>query len=739
MVVVLMKKKLLFICASTIILAVTIAGCRRQQPQNFEPRTWTQGTENISETEATLNGTVNPNASATTAWFEWGTDPDLTAFTETPHRSLGTGAVGIKISADLTGLAPDTIYYYRAIGMNHAGTSKGKTGFFSTQSSDRAKITVTTLIDQSPPPADAMTIRQALENIASGGTITFAPALNGGTINLQLIGSNTSLLKAEVFTLGMGWVFQGFQLRSYGNSALYAEKNVTIDASSLPDGITLRWDGGDASRARVLAIYGNLTMKNVTVTSGYALSEPLSDENQPYTLARGGGLAVWGTAVLDHCTIYGNTARGDENPSRDRGAFGGGIYADMLTLNNCVVSGNAAKGFGAAGGGIYSVSGADGWGQGSTLTGCSVTGNRVTGQHAYGGGVYSDGGGPGNAQTLQAINCTIARNLVEDNPDIEQDDLNRYYYRGGGIYMSNGLLSVEACTIAENTVTGHPRVFNKPNMGGGGIAATIGNAHVVENMQLQHSIIAGNTVNSFSNDVYTGSLVHFYSWGYNLIGTLDFSQILVPIPAWNSLSRKHWPKTGDREGIAPADALDMNSIMHHNTIISVGADAGEPAVLWYQPTGSAVDKIPVCFYGVNYLIAQYEVTAERTDDFLNHVLAEIRTKYGDILGHDFGEDFGDMSGITWYGPSVEWPTNPQNAAWIQFWRNLDSSIGDRLGDVKLGDDFWGSFKNGPLGDNVTITVETRRKSALRMKATDQQGNWRPAGMRADIGAIEAAP
>ena len=85
--------------------------------------------------------------------------------------------------------------------------------------------------------------------------------------------------------------------------------------------------------------------------------------------------------------------------------------------------------------------------------------------------------------------------------------------------MSNGILKLSNSTIVENAVTGIPAIFSgKPNMGGGGIGATIGNAHVVESMEIWHSIVAGNTLSGAPSDVFTGSLIDFYSSGYNLFG-----------------------------------------------------------------------------------------------------------------------------------------------------------------------------------------------------------------------------
>jgi hypothetical protein len=68
---------------------------------------------------------------------------------------------------------------------------------------------------------------------------------------------------------------EGYFDRNYGKSALYAQKNVIIDASALPLGITLSWVGGPATLARVLAVYGDLTMINVSVTGGRSVAEEI--------------------------------------------------------------------------------------------------------------------------------------------------------------------------------------------------------------------------------------------------------------------------------------------------------------------------------------------------------------------------------------------------------------------------------------------------------------------------------
>lgn len=555
--------------------------------------------------------------------------------------------------------------------------------------------------------------------------------MNGATFELSVVGETHSVLKGEVYS-GTPPTFQGYSERDYGKSALYARKDVLIDASDLPSGITIKWTG--AERARVLAVYGNLTLRNVGITGGHSSAEAISGGTQPYTLARGGGLAVWGIATLVNCAIYGNQITGDIEASRDRGAYGGGIYANGLSIRGSIISGNSAVGYGAAGGGIYSVGGAEpGQGYEVLISETTISGNRVTAQHAYGGGLFTLGGGPTNGAWLRLRNSTVARNLVQDNPDLPQ--AGQYYYRGGGIYMGGGSLEVSNSTIAENEVNGPLAIFSgKPNMAGGGMAATIGNAHVVEDLQIQQSIVVGNLLNGVASDLFTGSLIEFRSLGYNRIGALDFSQILVPAPDWMTLSRKHYPKEGDEDGLSASQALSLTDIQRSPTITSAGTDAGQPAGLWYYPAGNAIDQIPNSTT-VTVVSAGYTGFGTSTDDFLNHLLAKLRTDYGSILGNDFGSAFGDLTGVTFYGPMLTWPSDPANAPWISFWRNLDVAIGNRMGTVILGDDFWGSYTSGPIDGNLTITV-ARSSYAVGLATTDQRGRSRPSGSLGDIGAIE---
>ncbi len=662
-------------------------------------------------------------------------------------------------------------------------------------------IVVDSLLDDASPPAGTVTLRSALASASSGQRITFDQSLNGDTIDLLFVGAEHTVLVGEV----MGFddannisYLVGYFDRDYGKSALFADKNVVIDASNLPDGITIRWNGADT--ARVLAVSGDLELTNVAITGGNSVFDAAAnvgqhpDDNQTSTLARGAGIAVWGVATLVDCTIYDNHAVGDDaDTSRDGGAYGGGVYADTVVMDNCIVSGNSVYGGGAAGGGVFSVGGRETGANVSSIRRSAITENRIAGLFAYGAGVYSDGGGIGLSTRLHVDNSTIARNLVEPPllPPFLFDLLNIGYWRGGGLYMSNGHMRIQSSTIVENRVLGKPRTneLGKPNLAGG-IAATIGNAHAVEDLIIGHSIVVGNTVHEingvgpagytigslYPHDIFTGSVFYFRSMGYNRIGVVDSSQILVPIgePEWVSLSRKHYPKVDDEDGVVPGDVLGSKILS--TFINSAGVEADPLAVLYYEPIGSALDRLPSGNYDVTEILGELVGREHQGGNPL--LLPLVLERFRDVYGQtDFESEFRsyfqeflldvdpDTEGpqryfncnnlvvdtieqAYWCGPAQTWPQMEYNHAYIEFWHHLDSALANEIAEVNvdqitnlgpalINDDVWtllfGIGNSDFNGISVRLWETIRGVDPLD---EDQLGNPRPMDLLGDIGAVE---
>jgi hypothetical protein len=92
---------------------------------NGRPIVDTGTASGISGTSATLGGNVNANGSLATFYFECGTDPSLATPSRTNPESAGSGTSSLPVSSIITGLNPNTTYYYHIVAENDSGTSRG--------------------------------------------------------------------------------------------------------------------------------------------------------------------------------------------------------------------------------------------------------------------------------------------------------------------------------------------------------------------------------------------------------------------------------------------------------------------------------------------------------------------------------------------------------------------------------------------------------------------------------------
>jgi len=92
------------------------------------PSATTGAASNVTAASATLNGTVNPNGSATNAWFEWGTTVPYDYSTSV--QAVGSGSSNAAVSAGISGLSNGVTYHYRAVASSSAGTTYGADATF---------------------------------------------------------------------------------------------------------------------------------------------------------------------------------------------------------------------------------------------------------------------------------------------------------------------------------------------------------------------------------------------------------------------------------------------------------------------------------------------------------------------------------------------------------------------------------------------------------------------------------
>jgi hypothetical protein len=209
----------------------------------------------------------------------------------------------------------------------------------------------------------------------------------------------------------------------------------------------------------------------------------------------GGGIRSAGVLTLTDCLISGNQSVGTEF----LGGHGGGVLNEggTMMIRRCTISNNSAQYFTGSSGDIASGSGGGVFnepGGSLTITNSTISSNSCSVQDDFGlnfGG--GGGGGIDNGGSMTVRNCTVSGNSVHGTGLVTM--------YGGGI-RNFGSLQIASSTIAHNCVSGENGAF------GGGIYA-------FASTRTDSSIIALNSAPTGPD--FTGS-VALQSDGYNIIG-----------------------------------------------------------------------------------------------------------------------------------------------------------------------------------------------------------------------------
>jgi virginiamycin B lyase len=115
----------------------------------------------VSRSGATLSAEVGANSQATSYRFEYGA---TTAYgSQTSPASAGSAAGSVTVSTSLSGLAAGSVYHFRAVASNSAGTTYGSDG------------TVTTLSDPAPVADSLPPLLVATSLLAPGQALSGQP------------------------------------------------------------------------------------------------------------------------------------------------------------------------------------------------------------------------------------------------------------------------------------------------------------------------------------------------------------------------------------------------------------------------------------------------------------------------------------------------------------------------------------------------------------------------------------
>ena len=205
------------------------------------PHVTTDPATNLAANSATLNGTVNPNGLTTSVHFESGTTTSYGSSTATQNYN---GSTTHNVSANITGLSPNTTYHFRLVGTNSAGTRYGSDRTFTTLSATGASVVTTTrrpnvasfsatLNGSVYPHGLTTTMHFQYGTTTSYGLTTTPQSHNGNTY--QSVTANISGLSASttyhfriVATNGAG--------TRYGSDRTFTTLSATGPPSSQPTG-----------------------------------------------------------------------------------------------------------------------------------------------------------------------------------------------------------------------------------------------------------------------------------------------------------------------------------------------------------------------------------------------------------------------------------------------------------------------------------------------------------------------
>ena len=135
------------------------------------PNATTWDASNITSNSATLRGSVTPNGASTGCIFKWGTRANsLDNLTDMISLPAGTSAK--TVTFDLTGLSPNTTYYYELVATNTAGADYGTVKSFTTDRDVSISAPNATTWDASNITSNSATLRGSVTpNGASTGCI----------------------------------------------------------------------------------------------------------------------------------------------------------------------------------------------------------------------------------------------------------------------------------------------------------------------------------------------------------------------------------------------------------------------------------------------------------------------------------------------------------------------------------------------------------------------------------------
>lgn len=213
------------------------------------PTAITREASSVTSNSARLRGSVNPRGSATTARFRYSTGATANVCgsggTQTSGQSIGSGTSGVAITQDLTGLSPNTTYYYCTRANNAGGGASGEKMSFTTSAAT--------------PPTVTLHVRNATTagTWSTSGTFTLP---SGNNLGLRWTSTNADTCTGSSNPSLSAWNGS----KTPGSNQTMTLNNITANRTYT---ITCTGQGGSASASRVVNVQSPQLPPDVTTSA----------------------------------------------------------------------------------------------------------------------------------------------------------------------------------------------------------------------------------------------------------------------------------------------------------------------------------------------------------------------------------------------------------------------------------------------------------------------------------------
>jgi hypothetical protein len=247
------------ILVACLVLLVLPAAAAAQIVDPSPPSVTTGAAKDVARTTATMTGTVDPNGSATSYHFEYGT---TTAYgLQTAAKDAGDGDGDVTAEIPVSGLSPGTTYHYRLVATNGNGTARGADRTLRTEPNPRPPgVTGTGRAAVGP---DSAVLRSTIDPNDAATTYHFeygtTSRYGSRTPDRQIPEGDGDVAVTEQLTGLRPYRRYHFRVVATNAAGTTASRNRTLVTSRAPTGITLSLDAPRVRWGDGVEVFGQVT------------------------------------------------------------------------------------------------------------------------------------------------------------------------------------------------------------------------------------------------------------------------------------------------------------------------------------------------------------------------------------------------------------------------------------------------------------------------------------------------